>query len=44
VLPELDVPELKTSRPDVPVAPALAVRTAMAPLVVAVLWPVLMSR
>ena len=33
--PELDVPELNTSTPLTPFAPALAVRMTMAPLVVA---------
>ena len=33
VLPELDVPELNTSTPLTPFAPALALRIVMAPLV-----------
>ena len=33
VEPELDVPELKTSTPLTPLAPALALRIVMAPLV-----------
>jgi hypothetical protein len=44
VLPELDVPELKLSRPLAPLTPALAVWMRTAPLVVAVPSPVLISR
>jgi hypothetical protein len=39
VVPELDVPELKTSTPLTPLAPALAVRMVTAPLDVAMPWP-----
>jgi hypothetical protein len=41
VLPELDVPELKTSTPLTPKFPALAVLIVIAPLVLAMPWPVL---
>jgi hypothetical protein len=40
VVPELDVPELKTSTPLVPSSPALTVLTVIAPLVLAMLSPV----
>jgi hypothetical protein len=39
VVPELDVPELKTSTPLAPLSPALAVRMTTAPLDVAMPWP-----
>lgn len=39
VVPELDVPELNKSRPLTPLCPALEVRIAMAPLVLAIPWP-----
>ena len=39
LLPELDVPELNTSRPDVPAVPASADLIVSAPLVVAVPTP-----
>ena len=39
VEPELDVPELNFSRPDAPVAPALADAIVTAPLVLAMPWP-----
>jgi hypothetical protein len=42
--PELDVPELNASRPDVPVVPAFALRSVTEPLVVAVLAPLTISR
>jgi hypothetical protein len=44
LVPELDVPELKTSRPLAPLTPALAVWMRTAPLVVAVPSPVLICR
>merc|ERR1719453_1103012 len=43
LVPELVVPELKTNRPLTPFAPAFAVLIVIAPLVVAVPSPVLMS-
>ena len=41
VLPELDVPELKTSTPLTPLSPAFAVLIVMAPLVLAMPCPLL---
>jgi hypothetical protein len=43
VVPELDVPELNTSRPDVPAVPASADLIVTEPLVVAVPAPLIMS-
>ena len=40
--PELVVPELNDSKPDAPVAPALEVRIVMAPLLLAMPWPLVM--
>jgi hypothetical protein len=42
--PELDVPDLNASRPDVPVVPAFADLIVSAPLVVAVPAPVASKR
>jgi hypothetical protein len=39
VEPELDVPELNTSRPEIPLVPAFAERIVTTPLVVAVPGP-----
>ena len=39
VVPELDVPELNDSKPLTPFAPALDVRIVIAPLVLAMPWP-----
>ena len=39
VVPELEVPELKMSRPLTPLCPALVVRIEIAPLVLAIPWP-----
>jgi hypothetical protein len=44
VVPELDVPELKLSRPLTPAAPAFAVLIVTAPLVVAVPKPLVRPR
>jgi hypothetical protein len=41
VPPELDVPELKTNKPEVPVEPAFAERILIAPLVLAAPSPAL---
>ena len=43
VLPELEVPELNTITPLTPDEPAFAVRTVIAPLVVAVPSPVVIE-
>jgi hypothetical protein len=43
VVPELVVPELKTNTPLTPAAPALALRTVIAPLVVATPCPLVIA-